>query len=118
MKFLPFWFVFLLFCFGNGFAHLEREQGHFRIADSSGLSFIAFRVTAYDSVSVTSFENADTHVDNEFVGRLRYLGKLGSDFTFNGLIQVELSSLSCEEDNACSCEHYTAEYEEDGCLLA
>ena len=88
MKFLPFWFVFLLFCFGYGFAHLEREQGHFRIADSSGLSFIAFRVTAYDSVSVTSFENADTHVDNEFVGRLRYLGKLGSDFTFNGLIQV------------------------------
>lgn len=86
--FLILWIVFLFT--GNAFAlvHPEREQGHFRIADSSGLSFIAFRVTAYDSVSVTSFENADTHVDNEFVGRLRYLGKLGSDFTFNGLIQV------------------------------
>ena len=86
--FLILWIVFLFT--GNAFAlvHPEREQGHFRIADSSGSNFIHFRVTAYDSVSVTSFENADTHVDNEFVGRLRYLGKLGSDFTFNGLIQV------------------------------
>lgn len=84
-------FVFLAFLFtGNVFAftHLEREQGHFLISDSLENNFIHFRVTAYDSVSVTSLKGEKTHIDNEFVGRLRYNGQLGENFAFNGLIQV------------------------------